>query len=210
MKRIIYAALAFFAITAQAQVPAECAITYRNDNAWQGQLTARVGAIPANFNYTWLMGVGVVVPAGPVASAKLVVPTLGSGFGVAGSGTFYLTILAQDGATNTCAGYGPGFPLLAKPKRDTVSTVLASKITSPLVTGDLVFPLNDKALAILRANAGDPDGVVFGVSMLVPRITVYPPGEDPKKQNQPGGFSFERMSACRGTASPYCPSLVIQ
>lgn len=195
---------------AQTYTPAECAVTYRNGNAWQGQLTARVGALQINPDYTWVMGIGVEVPAGPVASAKLIVPTIGSGFGSAASATYYLTMLAQDDATNTCAGYGPGYPLLVKPKKDTRSTVLVSTITVPMVAGDLEFTLNAKGLAILREAAGDPGGVVFGVSMLVPRVTIYPPGEDPKKSNQPGGFSFERTSACRGVASPYCPTLVTQ
>lgn len=209
IKHLFLAALAAvsFAASAQTYVPADCAITYRNDNAWQGQLTARVGALQINPDYSWLMGVAFTVPTAPIAGASVVVPTLGSGFGAASTGTFYLTMSLSHGTNETCAGYGPGFTLLKKPSKDNSMTIVASTITSPLVTGDLVFNLNAKALAELRTRAGDPDGVVFGVSMLVPRITIYPVGEDPKKQNQPGGFSFERQSACRDTASPYCPSL---
>lgn len=209
MKKLITSALAFLAISAQAQVPADCAITYRNDNAWQGQLTSRVGVLYQNPDYSWLMGVAVTPPAQPINSAKLVVPVIGA-FGDAAYGTFYLTIALTYSSANTCAGYGPGFTLLKKPSKDNTLTITASTITAQLVDGVLEFPLNAKALTALRAAAADGEGIVFGVSMLIPRVTVYPYGEDPKKQNKPGGFSFERKSICTPQYSPYCPSLILQ
>jgi hypothetical protein len=212
MKKFFAAALLLASAVVQAQtyVPADCAITYRNDNAWQGQLTARVGSLYQNPDYSWLMGAAFTVPQGTVRSAKVVVPTIGSGFGDAAVGTFYLTMSLSHDGVDTCAGYGPGFTLLKKPAKDNTLTITASTISSPLVTGDLVFPLNAKALDLLRQHAGDANGIVFGISMLIPRITVYPYGEDPKKQNQPGGFSFERMSPCTPTVSAYCPTLQLQ
>lgn len=212
MKKFFAAALLFASAAVQAQtyVPADCAITYRNDNAWQGQLTARVGSLYQNPDYSWLMGAAFTVPQATIRSAKVVVPTIGSGFGDAATGTFYLTLSLSHDGVDTCAGYGPGFTLLKKPAKDNTLTITASTITSPLLTGDLVFPLNAKALDLLRQHAGDANGVVFGISMLIPRITVYPYGEDPKKQNQPGGFSFERMSPCTPTLSAYCPTLQLQ
>jgi hypothetical protein len=212
LKTILAAAFALVASIAQAQVPSDCAITWRSDAAWQGQLLARVGAIGASApwdapNYTWMMSVPFTIPSGTIKSAEVVIPTAATGFGDAATATYYLTAVTEYDSDTACAGYGPGPALLKKPTKNTATTFLASTITVPMVTGDLVFPLNAAALAALRAHAGS--SFVFGVSMNVPRVTVYPPGEDSKKANQPGGFSFDRISRCPRELNPYCPSLVI-
>lgn len=217
MKRFIATlALAVVSALAQAQVSADCAVTYRNDNAYQGQLLARIGNTPAvpwgSKNYTWNMALAFTVPAGHYTSAKVVLPTVftGSTYQYAPSGTVYLTYVQAQNSVNTCAGYGPGFALSGKPKSDNTNTTLAGTYTTTIPTGDLVLTLNAKTLAMLNADAGDANGVVFGVSMLVPRIPVFKEGEW-TKGNQPGTIvDFNRESACNSPPSPYCPSLILK
>lgn len=212
----LLSAMASGQAAAQSYVAADCAITYRNDNAYQGQLLARVGNTPLvpwdSKNYTWSMGIAFKVPAGKFSVAKVVLPTLGTGngFGYVSSGTAYLTLVQGYDGTNTCAGYGPGFVLTSKPKADNDLVTLAGTYTVAIPTGDIVMKLNAKSLALLNARAGDEDGVVFGVSMLVPRMPVFKEGEW-TKGNQPATIvDFNRESACNGTSSAYCPSLVLQ
>lgn len=212
----LLAAVASGQAAAQSYVAADCAITYRNDNAYQGQLLARVGVTPLvpwdSKNYTWTMGIAFTVPAGKYSSAKVVLPTLNTGnsYGYAPSGTVYLTLVQGYDGVNTCAGYGPGFALTGKPKADNDLVTLAGTYSVTIPTGGIVMKLNAKTLALLNAHAGNADGVVFGVSMLVPRIPVFKDGEW-TKGNQPGTVvDFNRESACNGTSSAYCPSLVLQ
>lgn len=197
------------AAQAQTFIPADCAISY-SSKLQQNQLQATVGApyVAKSADLSWAMGVAFQVPSGPINGASVTLPTNASGYGVAGTTTAYLVIVPAYDSYNTCAGYGPGFTLTVKPRRDTELVSLASTVATPLQTTDVTFPLNAKALGILRGLAGK--SVVFGISILIPRITIYPPGEDPKKVNQVGALTdFYRESACRGVSSQYCPTLNI-
>lgn len=217
MKRFIATlVLAVVSALAQAQVPADCAVTYRNDNAYQGQMLARVGNTPAapwdSKNYTWSMALAFTVPPGKYTSAKVVLPTVftGNAYEFLPSTTVYLTYVQSYDSVSTCAGYGPGYALTIKPPKDNTLVTLAGSFATAIPTGDLVLTLNAKTLALLNADAGDANGIVLGVSMLVPRIPVFKDGEW-TKGNQPGTIvDFNRETACLGALSPYCPSLILK
>lgn len=215
-KTLIALILSAFGAVSYAQ-QADCAITYRNDNAYQGQLLARIGntiAVPWDSkNYTWNMATAFTVPAGTVVNkAKVVLPTISSGnsYGYATAAIVYLTIIPGYSGDNTCAGYGPGFIGVSKPKVDNSTTVLAGTYTFAIPSNKLEMQLNAKSLDILRAHVGDETGVVFGISMNVPRMPIYKDGEW-TKTNQPGTIvDFNRTSACNTqSTSEFCPTLLI-
>jgi hypothetical protein len=222
----LLAAVASGQAAAQSYVPADCAVTYRSDNAWQGQLQHRIGADPQNLDYSWAEAAAFTLPATPINSAKVVFPTGGTGFGDAGTATVYLTVVQSYDAPNTCAGYGPFMTFVKPPTqicttvrkvktcRPSTDTVLAATVVTPLQTGDIEFVLNADSLAVLKRLQAEQGNVVFGISMLIPRVTIYPWGEDPKKQNQAGEIIDINRSgwigACSPTVTAYCPSLVLQ
>lgn len=215
-----------FAAAAQSYIPSDCTVAYRSDGAWQGQMQHRIGAHPLNLNYTWVEAAAFTLPTTPIASAKVVLPTGGTGFGDAGTGTVYLTVIQSYDSPNTCAGYGPFMPFVKPPTQvcttvrkvktcvPSTDTVLAATVVTPLQTGDIEFTLNAESLAVLRRLQAEQGNVVFGISMLVPRVTVYPVGEDPKKQNQAGEIlDINRtgwIGACSTSVTAYCPTLVLQ
>jgi len=228
VKRLFTLVLALLAHVAMAQVPADCAVTYRNDGAWQGQLTTRVGAHYSNPDYTWVVAVPFQLPATPIAGARFVLPTWGSGYydpllNPDATGTVNLTVIQSYDSARTCSGFGPGFTYVVPPtlrcvkvNRKQVCTpstdsVVAATVVTPLITGDLAIDLNAAGLAAIQAlQASGRTDVVFGVSMVVPRAEQLVRGEL-KKTNVPGmAINMDRQSKCEPTLSPYCPRLELR
>ena len=211
MKKFV-SLLTFFAFSANAQtyIQADCVVSYPANNSGQYQTNTVVG-VPATIKsrMDWATAIAFQVPAGSIRSASVTFPTLGTGFGDSASATAYLTIIPAYDSAGTCAGYGPFYTLSVKPKKDSDLVSLASTVVTPLQTGDVTFNLNAKALNILRGLAGTD--VVFGVSILVPRVPAPEPGDAGKKANQIGALiNLWRASKCDGTPSAYCPTLLVQ
>lgn len=209
--------LALACIPAAAQtIRSDCAISYRSDGAAQLAESTRVGVPYVSSldgrNYSWLQAVAVTLPSTPIKSATLVVPTIGSGAQgeyLTTTATVYATLsLTHDGAS-TCAGYGPGFIGLAKPKKDNSMVRTAATIKQPWIAPTITLPLNAATVAALNERLGE--SVTLGVQMLVERMEVPVPGDDPKKVNRLGVVvDFSRARCSGGTWSSVCPTLVVK
>lgn len=215
MKKLLLSiVLSLFAVMASAQT-ATCAITHRNDNAWQGQLDARLGAVPLNPDYTWSMTFAFVIQPGTVfkTGSKVVFPTMGTGngYGNITKANVSLYFVGDYSAEETCAGMGP----------QAMAAQLGSLVVKksvPIPTGDVVFTLNAATVAALNAKVAQANldstyaTAVFAVYQKVNRVYKYVkyPGIpwDDKKTNQTGTvIDFARATPCNGMPSPYCPSL---
>ena len=169
------------------------------------------------------MTFGVKVPAGPIKSAKWVFPSGGVGTGEAYSGTFNLVTSPTYSGEDTCLTGAPFAPLAYPPtinrrtKLPSSDTIVLSTVTTPLQTGDVEFPITGAALATLQAAAGNPAGLSLALSMVVPRILIAVPDDDPRKVNQVGYLTFINwyglgFPPCQAGSSwaLYCPKLVTQ
>ena len=199
---------------AQAQT-ATCAITHRNDSAWQGQLDARLGALPLNPDYTWSMTFAFTIQPGTVfkTGSTVVFPTAstGNGYGNITKADVSLYFVGDYGAYETCAGYGP------QARAAQLGTLVVRK-SVPIPTGDIVLTLNAATIAALNAKVAQANldstyaTAVFGIYQKVNRVYKYVqyPGYpwDDAKTNQPGTVvDFARTSRCNGMPSQYCPTL---
>lgn len=205
-------AIAMSSAAMSAEVPADCAVTHRHDNAWQGKLTARVGVHWSNTDYQWVMGQGFTIPAGRYTSAKLVVPSLAvndyADPAVTGPATVYVTLAPTTPSAIECSGYN-GAAMLLKPSKDRADLFTAATFSTPWVNDGMTIALNAKALAAINAAAGKPGGFVVGVSNAAPTKTVVKDGETKKAKAPAMVVNFERETPCDGTPSPWCPVLVL-
>jgi len=158
-------AIALLAGNAYAQT-STCAITHRNDNAWQGQLDARLGAVPLNPDYTWNMTFAFTIQPGTIVStaSKIVFPTMGTGngYGNITKADVSLYFVNDYSAEETCSGMGP----------QAMAAQLGSLVVKksvPIPTGDVTFVLNAATVAALNAKVAQANldstfpTAVFGV-----------------------------------------------